>query len=189
MVAKPDNLTDAEVVTAVLSGNKDMYAQIVEKYEARLLRYILFLIKDYDQASDVLQDTFIKAYINLHSFHLNKKFSSWIYRIAHNEAVNAIKKAKKTSTFSELDISGDNFAVEFSGAYVMDKMFLKKEVQQCLKTLDVKYSEVIALYFFENLTYTEISDILHIPTSTVGVRINRAKTILKQACLGRGVKL
>jgi len=189
MVSKPDNLTDAEVVSAVLGGDKDRYVQIVERYEVKLLRYISFLIRDYDQAADILQDTFIKAYINLRSFRLNKKFSSWIYRIAHNEAINSIKKSAKTVNFSKLDINDDSFAVDFSGAHVIDEMFLKKEVRQCLKMLDVKYNEVIVLYFFENLSYDEISDILHIPSSTVGVRINRAKKILKAACSGRGVRL
>jgi RNA polymerase sigma-70 factor (ECF subfamily) len=189
MVAEQNDLTDAEVVTAVLGGDKDSFSQIVERYEAKLLRYIVYLIKDPDQAADILQDTFIKAYINLRSFRLNKQFSSWIYRIAHNETINAIKKSGKTSTFSDLNISGDDFAVDFSFGKAMDKMFLKKEVQRCLKTLNVKYSEVILLYFFENLSYQEISDILRIPTSTVGVRIGRAKKILKAACMGAGVKL
>ena len=189
MVIKSDELTDAEVVAAVLGEDKDSYSQIVERYETKLLRYVIYLIKDYDQAADIVQDTFIKAYINLRSFNPKKVFSSWLYRIAHNEAMNAIKKAKKTSTFSELEISGDHFAVEFAGAHNLDKMFLKQEVQECLKTLDVKYSEVIALYFFEHMSYEAISDVLHIPSSTVGVRINRAKKILKAACQGRGVKL
>jgi RNA polymerase sigma-70 factor (ECF subfamily) len=189
MAVKSNVLTDAEVVVAVLGGDKDSYSQIVERYESKLLRYVTYLIKDYDQAADVVQDTFIKAYINLRSFKLNKQFSSWIYRIAHNETINAIKKSAKTSTFSELDITGDSFAVSYSFGNAIDKMFLKKEVQQCLKTLDVKYSEVILLYFFENLSYEEISDILRIPTSTVGVRISRAKKILKIACTGKGVEL
>lgn len=180
-------LTDAQIVTNVLKGDSDSYTFIVERYEAKLLRYAYFLIKDHDKAADIVQETFIKAYINLRSFHLNKQFSSWIYRIAHNETINVIKKHKKTSTFSELDITGDDFAVDYSFGKAIDKMFLKQEVRQCIKSLDAKYSEVVALYYFENLTYNEISDILHIPASTVGVRIGRAKKILKEVCTKKGV--
>ena len=95
MATKTDNLSDSQIVDLVLKGDKEMYAVLVERYEARLLRYAMYLLKDYDIATDAVQDTFIKAYINLFSFHLNKSFSSWIYRILHNESMNLSKKTRK----------------------------------------------------------------------------------------------
>ena len=188
MAVNSNNLADIEAVKQVLQGDKDKYALIVESYEPKLLRYVQYLVKDADKTADIVQDTFIKTYINLRSFKLNKQFSSWIYRIAHNEAMNSIKKAKKSFAFSELKIDEDTIATDLDHAEEIDKMFLKKEVKQCLIDLDVKYREVIILYYFEQLAYEQISDILHIPTSTVGVRISRAKKILKDICVKRGVK-
>lgn len=188
MAVKNLNAADVKAVKQVLKGDKDKYALIVEAYEPKLLRYVQYLVKDADKAADIVQDTFIKAYINLRSFNLKKQFSPWIYRIAHNEAMNSIKKSKKTATFSDLEFDESHLVQEFATHHRLDKMFLKREVQQCLKDLPFKYKEVVALYFFEHLPYEAISDVLHIPVSTVGVRLSRAKKILKEVCTKRGVK-
>ena len=187
MVTDINKLSDSQIVNLVLDGEKEMYATLVERYEAKLLRYAMYLLKDHDIASDIVQDTFIKAYINLFSFHLNKSFSSWIYRILHNEAINLIKKNKKTSTFTEMDMDGDEVFVRFNTDKIMDKNLLKASVRKCMSSIDIKYQEVLALYFFDNLKYEEISDILHIPSSTVGVRIKRAKVALMKTCKNDGV--
>lgn len=186
MVVKPDNLSDSLVVSLVLKGDKDMYAVLVERYEAKLLRYATYLVEDYDAASDIVQEAFIKTYVNLKGFNTGKSFSSWVYRITHNEAMNAIKKNKKTATFTQLEKDEDDFFVDSKFAENIDKIFLKKEVQDCVKSLELKYQEVIALYFFEHLSYEQISDVLRIPKSTVGVRINRAKKLLKEVCSRKG---
>lgn len=183
-----EKITDSQILSAVLGGDNDMYAIIVERYEAKLLRYATYILKDYDIASDAVQESLIKAYVNLRSFNLEKQFSPWIYRILHNEAMNVIKRSKKTIALSGADEVDDDFVVHFSTAKMLDKHTLNTEVRRCLAQLDVKYREILALTYFDNLKYDEISDILHIPTSTVGTRIKRAKAILKKLCLSNGVK-
>jgi RNA polymerase sigma-70 factor (ECF subfamily) len=183
-----DNLSDSHIVSSILEGDIDKYALIVERYEAKLLRYANFLIKDYDMASDLVQETFIKAYTNLRGFDLNKAFSSWVYRILHNEAMNVIKRNKKSPSFSDRGMTGDEIFVKFSTDKTIDKNFLKDNVKKCLGDMSIKYREVIMLYYFDHLKYDEISDILHIPTSTVGIRIKRAKVELKKVCENHGVK-
>ena len=182
-----DNLSDSQVIALVLEGDDDMYALIVEKYEAKLMRYATYLLKDYDVASDAVQETFIKAYVNLRNFNLEKQFSPWIYRILHNEAMNVIKRSKKTMTIEAINESEDDFFVYFGTDKAMDKKMLNANVRKCLREIDIKYQEVLALTYFDNLKYDEISDILHIPTSTVGVRIKRGKEMMKQICRGKGV--
>ena len=88
--------TDEEIVEIVKNENKESYAHIIKRYQDKLIRYAEYLIGDPDKASDAVQDSFIKAYINLNGFDVKKKFSSWIYRIVHNEAINLIDKNKKT---------------------------------------------------------------------------------------------
>lgn len=189
MNTKKSLLTDSQIISLVLDGDDDAFALIVERYEAKLLRYGTYLLKDYDVASDAVQESFIKAYINLRSFNLSKQFSPWIYRILHNEAMNVIKRSKKTLAIGAANEIDDNFLVNFTTDDKIDSSMLNSYVRKCLSQIDIKYKEVLVLTFFDNLKYEEISDVLHIPTSTVGVRLRRGKAILKKACQNNGVKL
>lgn len=183
-----DALSDSQIVTLVLGGNNDIYTLLVERYEKKLMRYATFLLKDYDIASDVTQEAFISAYVNLRSFKIDKSFSSWIYRILHNGAMNMIKKNKKIYALDTIDETHADILVKFDTDKILDKNLLNASVRKCLCQIDIKYKEILALSFFDNLKYEEISDILHIPTSTVGVRIKRGKELLKKVCQNNGVK-
>ncbi|NCU30719.1 RNA polymerase sigma factor [Candidatus Saccharibacteria bacterium] len=179
-------VTDESIVASIVAGDIDAYADILARYEAKLHRYVVYLIHNQTMADDIVQDTFIKAYQNLQGFNSKYKFSSWIYRIAHNEAMNAIKKVRHMADddIDELpDTSYDQRIEE-----VVDSDILKAHVQGCLGKLEPKYREVIQLVYFEHMKYEEVSDILHVPTSTVGVWLSRAKTRLKELCKQRGVK-
>lgn len=88
-------LTDEEIVEKVRSNDRDLYAVIIDRYKNNLLRYAENLVHDKDKSSHIVQDSLVKAYINLNGFNVKKKFSSWIYRIVHNEAMNILKNIKK----------------------------------------------------------------------------------------------
>jgi RNA polymerase sigma-70 factor, ECF subfamily len=184
---KIDDLTDSQIVAQILGGNIDAYSLIVERYEAKLMRYATYILKDYDVASDITQETFIKAYVSLRSFKLDKQFSSWIYRILHNEAMNYIKRSKKSVSLGAVSEIDDNFLQSFKSDKNFDQKLLNTNVRDCLNNMDIKYREILMLNYFDHLKYDEISDILHIPTSTVGVRIRRAKMSLKKICQQKGV--
>ena len=184
---KIDNLTDSQIIKQILDGDVDAYSLIVERYEAKLMRYATYILKDYDIASDITQETFIKAYTNLRGFKLDKQFSSWIYRILHNEAMNFIKSSKKLVSLGAVSENDDNFLQSFKSDKDFDQKLLKDDVRKCLNDMDVKYREVLMLNYFDHLKYDEISDILRIPTSTVGIRIRRAKISLKKICQQKGV--
>lgn len=170
--------TDEEIVEIVKNENKELYAQIIKRYEDKLIRYAEYLIGDHDKASDAVQDSFIKAYINLNGFDVKKKFSSWIYRIVHNEALNLIDKHRKTVKLDP-DIDFDS-GLNIEDAYIKEE--LVAHAHTCLQEIDVIYREPLSLYYIENKSYEEISDILRLPMGTVAVRINRAKVILKKIC-------
>jgi RNA polymerase sigma-70 factor (ECF subfamily) len=129
----------------------------------------------------VLQNVFVKVYTNLNSFDSDYKFNSWIYRIAHNESINYLKKNKKGSS-SLVDI--DTILPVLFAKETADSKYLsgesKDEIEKALKFLDSKYREIIVLSYFEDLEYKEISEVLQIPVSTVGVRLRRAKEKLKE---------
>lgn len=169
------NLSDEELVDYVRKKDKESYAEVIRRYKDKLLRYALYLTEDEDKAEDVVQESFIKAYVNLNGFDTKKKFSSWIYRIAHNEAMNVLN-AKK-----QVVLNGD---VDFDSGVDLENELVEKELKDkaryCLKRLPVIYREPLILYFFDEKSYEEISDVLRIPVGTVGTRINRAKVLMRK---------
>lgn len=171
-------LTDEEIIEKVRTYNKDLYAVIIDRYQKKLVRYVNNLIKNEDKAIDIVQESFIKAFINLNSFNIEKKFFSWIYRIVHNQAINLAKKyQKETPLLEDWDFkSDDDIEKDFEEKETIEK------VENCLKEIPLLYSEPLSLYYIDEKSYEEISDILRIPMGTVAVRINRAKKIMKKIC-------
>ncbi len=173
-----DKKSDEEIVEIVREKDKELYSLIMRRYQEKLMRYAIFLVKDSDKAMDVVQSSFVKAFVNLNGFNNNKKFSSWIYRIVHNEAMNFIAKSKKETILSEdFDVSSD---------YDIEKDFEKNEtrerIERCLSEMSIIYSEPISLFYIENKSYEEIGDILQIPIGTVATRISRGKLLMKKIC-------
>lgn len=172
------HLSDSEVIEIVRNKNNEAYAEIIKRYQTKLMRYANYLVNDWQLAADIVQEGFIKAYINLHGFDTKRNFSSWIYRIVHNEAVNALSKRQKQISFSP-DFEYD------SGIDLEDNLIredLIRYARHCLGKIPVIYREPLSLFYLEEKTYEEISDILRIPIGTVSARINRAKVMLKKIC-------
>lgn len=171
-------LTDEKIVELVRNNDKDLYAHIIKRYQEKLIRYADYLINDENIAADIVQESFIKSYVYLNGFDNKKKFSSWIYRIVHNEAMNAIKKQKK-----HIPLYKD---VDFDSGINLEENLIKKELKlhtdRCLNQMQSMYREPLVLYFLEEKSYEEIGDILRIPIGTVGTRINRAKAIMQKLC-------
>jgi RNA polymerase sigma-70 factor (ECF subfamily) len=172
-------IPDETLIDEIKTKDREVYRILVQRYEQKLMRYAVYLIHDEHIARDVVQEAFIKAYINLNSFDTRKSFSSWIYRIVHNEALNSIKKfQKETALFEFSDIpSQEDIEHDFSRKEIVDL------TRRCLDNMTISYREPLALYYLEDKSYEEISDILRIPMGTVATRINRAKGIMKTICL------
>lgn len=172
-------LSDEQLVDMIRKKDSELYREIIRRYQAKLTRYVRRFVCDADEAEDVLQTVFIKSFQNLHAFDVSKKFSSWIYRIAHNESINAIRK--KSNTDIPLDeVEYKIISDEISLDERVDQSFLKTNLGTCLAEIDRKYREPIMLFYFEHKTYEEISDILRIPRNTVGTLISRGKRMLKE---------
>jgi len=178
----PDNITDQELVALTLQ-EKENYEHLMQRYEAKLLRYIIRLARvGEEDAKDILQEVFIKAYKNLNEYNAGFSFSSWIYRIAHNEAVSYLRKLSarpKVIKTEDNDILLNMLAKEPDFEIEIDKKYLSEEIGKILNRLDNKYREVIILKFLEERNYKEISDIIKKPAGTVATLISRAKKRLR----------
>ncbi len=176
------DLKDEEIASLVQGGDQDSYGMLIERYEKKLTRYGRRFLYDNDDIEDVVQEVFMKAYTHINSFDTKRSFSSWIYRIAHNEYVNVLKKKKAVSFFSLFEF--DTFFPHLvAGKSPYDEAIEKEEkvrVEKAMETLDNKYKEPLLLFLYEDKSYEEISDILEIPKATVGVRIMRAKKQLAE---------
>lgn len=167
---------DEEIIRLVQSGQIEFFGILIGRYESKMKRYGWKFLSDREDISDVLQDIFIKAYINIQGFDVKRKFSSWLYRIAHNELINALKKKNnKTLPLFNLDV----FMPQHSSIDDLTRQMDNQMIDKCLDKLEPKYREPIILFYFEDLNYKEIADIMRIPISTVGIRIKRAKDIMK----------
>ena len=114
-------LSDEKIVELVRKKDKELYIHIIKRYQDKLMRYASYLTGEEHNAADIVQESFIKAYVNLNGFNTKKKFASWIYRIVHNEAINLINKQKKqVSLYDDYDFD--------SGIDIEDE-FIKKELK------------------------------------------------------------
>jgi len=166
--------SDEILIEEIRNGKMDLYSEIIRRYKIPLLSYIRRLSFNSPEAEDILQEVYLKVYRNLFGFDIKKKFSSWIYRIAHNETINYIKKHSKPKMNLD-DLPEDFFSDEDNLENKIDQKFLKKEMEEYLKLIKLKYREILVLYYFEQKSYEEISEILKIPKNTVGTYIHRAK--------------
>ena len=177
--------TDEELVQMTLS-DKNFFGALVDRYDAKLSRYIARLgVRNDDDRLDVLQDIFLKTYKNLNGFDPSMKFSSWVYRIAHNEAISWYRKknvrpeghliGESEEVLSFLSAGEEAADVEF------DMTVNAVELNKSLLQIDKKYREVLVLRFFEHKEYEEISDILKIPVGSVGTLLHRGKKQLATA--------
>lgn len=185
------NKTDKQLVALTLK-NQDYYLCLMKRYEGRLLNYILKISNiNKEDAEDILQEVFVKAYQNLNDFDLNFKFSNWIYSIAHNTTISTFRK----KNIRPQSVSWDNEELIniLESTYNVEKDTIRQlayeQILDIINRLPLKYKEVLILKFIENKDYKEISDILHKPMGTIATLINRAKKSLKQELLKEGLKL
>ncbi|MCK5212042.1 sigma-70 family RNA polymerase sigma factor [Candidatus Parcubacteria bacterium] len=181
---KCGNKTDEELVTLTLA-DQDYFLYIINRYKDKLFRYIRRITNvDPEETEDILQEVFIKAYTNLNDFDQALKFSSWIYRIAHNQVITYYRKTKARPHGHSASLSDEevkNLASDLNPAKDVDIQLLKSNIQKTLGRLEEKHREVLVLKFIEEKSYQEISDILRRPMGTVASLINRAKQEFKKA--------
>jgi len=176
-----DTRTDEEIVEGVKQGDKELFGVLVERYEGKMLRYARRFLFDEDESRDLAQNVFVKAYMNIRGFDEKKRFSPWIYRIAHNEFVNGLKKKSRDPVrFFDPDLIFPHPVAEGSLEEDMDRNVMRGILDRNFKALELKYREPLSLHYFEEMEYRQIAEVLRIPVSTVGVRILRGKKLLKK---------
>lgn len=182
-INNPESLSDAELVKMTLADQEN-FLYLVNRYKDRLLNYIRRLTSaSLEEAEDTLQEVFIKIYLNLNDFNPDLKFSSWIYRITHNQVISRYRKIKARPEGYAVDIedqAAKNLAADIDIAAGADLAILKDRISLVLDQLPAKYREILVLKFLEEKNYQEISDITKKSAGTVASTLNKAKQEFKK---------
>ena len=169
---------DDALVIAARAGSSDAFGELVDRYRAPLVRLAYRLTHDPDEANDIAQDSFLRAYRRLGEFHPERPFARWLFVIARNASLDAIRRRRRAANLSVQD-----FGFEHEAPGPEDLALRNDEAQRvrdALEGLPSKYREVLELYYLSGLRYREVADALGIPIGTVKTYISRAKRRLRE---------
>ena len=139
--------TDEDIVLTIQRGDKEKYGLLMHRYEEKLLRYGRKFLADPENIGDIVQDVFISAFQNLNNFDPSLKFSSWIYRIAHNAFVNGLKRQQRGSVLGlDLDTFVSHTVYQNPAQEERERKEMKAMIDKGLETLKPKYKEVVILH-------------------------------------------
>lgn len=176
-----ESKTDEELAALVQRKNEAAFGVLMSRYQPKLLRYGRKFLSDGAPIEDTVQDIFIKTYQNIQGYDPSRPFSPWIYRIAHNMFVNALRSKSRLPFITvDLDLFSSHAAYEIDPAADEEREAVRMLVNKGLAALTPMYREVLILYYLEDMKYQEIADVLHVPIGTVGIRLARARESLKK---------
>ncbi|MDR6804789.1 RNA polymerase sigma-70 factor (ECF subfamily) [Dyadobacter sp. BE34] len=173
----PTTISDEELVARILQGEKNLYEILIRKFNLRLYRITMAIVNDDDEAEDVMQTTYLNAYLQLSSFEGRSSFGTWLTRIAINESL-LHKKQKKRSDELLLSHAQSELHNESPLKYLMNRE-LKVILETAISNLPEKYKLVFIMREIQQMSIQETMEILDVGKSNVKVRLNRAKEMLR----------
>ena len=164
------------LIDSIKNGDTNAYAKLVDRYKDLVYTLAIRMLKNREEAEEIAQDTFIKVFKSLDKFKGDSKFSTWIYRVAYNTCLDAIKKNKKHQN----DVAIDEYT--FNKLDTIDNALeniIKEErsvlIKNCINKLPEESSVILTLFYFEELSLEEISKVINIEANTVKVKLFRAR--------------
>jgi len=186
-------LSDADLITSAIAGRDDGFEELVRRYQRPIISYVYRMLNDYDSSLDVTQEVFIKVYNSLDRYSCDYKFSTWLYRIAHNAAIDHLRRNSVNPQSLETE-SGD-------GAYQLqiespdptpeqqrERSEWRSEIEAVVKLLPAAYRDLILLRHSRDLSYEEIAEVTALPLGTVKNRLFRAREMMRGLLIERGIK-
>lgn len=189
----PNIESDVIVVERVLAGEPDAFSLLVRKYQDRIYSAVLNYVYAPDEAMDITQETFVKAYVNLHRFNSSSSFYTWLYRIAINTAIDWLRKRKNRKVeslddakYTEVGFEPEAKDMDSDPERVLTRNENERLLRSAISKLTHKLRGVLVLHDVEGLSQEEIAGILKIPVGTVKSRISRARIELKNILQKQG---
>jgi len=185
-------VNDCELVSTAISGTEGSFEELVRRYQRPISAYVYRMVGDYESALDLTQEIFIKVYGSLRRYRAEFKFSTWIYKIAHNCAVDHLRRS---STREQSLISGtesDNFELPLESSRLTPEQESERkerriEIEGVIRALPSNYRELIILRQSQDLTYEEIVEVTGLPLGTVKNRLFRAREMMRELFVEKGI--
>ncbi len=174
------NLTDAEIIESIKKGNTADYSILVDRYKAKSFTMLKRMLKNEFDAEEVLMDCFLKAYNNLASFKFESKFSTWFYRIVYNTALTKLSTAKRKIELDMESVDDLHYLESKFNADVLVKDDVAVLVRKIINELPPKNAAVVTMFYLEEMSTEEISEVLQISVPNVKVILHRSRNLLKE---------
>jgi len=171
---------DRTIAAQVVAGQKELFRLLVKRHERAVYGMGMSFFRNTDDASDFTQEVFLKIFRNLPRFEGRARFSTWLYKIAYNTAINSVTRKKEYQSLTEEEIVSDGDTPERN----LLKRLARDAVMEAIKTLPERFKVCVDLFFFYDRTYHEIELITGYPVNTIKSHVFRAKKILREKLKG-----
>ena len=190
-IDKIQKLTDVELIASAISGREDGFEELVRRYQRPITGYVYRMLNDYDASLDVTQEVFIKVYNSLEKYSSDYKFSTWLYRIAHNAAIDYIRRNSANLQSLETESEDGAYQLQLESQSLnpeqeRERSEWRSEIEAVVKCLPTVYRELILLRHSQDLSYDEIAEVTGLPLGTVKNRLFRAREMMREMFVERG---
>ncbi|MGH9970155.1 MAG: RNA polymerase sigma factor [Pyrinomonadaceae bacterium] len=195
MIASPTlwrEASDRELVATATTGVEGSFEELVRRYQRPISAYVYRMVGDYESALDLTQEIFIKVYGSLARYRAEFRFSTWIYKIAHNAAVDHLRRSAGRERSLSNGTEGDQYDIPIESGSLSpeqesERQERKLEIESVVRSLPGAYRELIVLRHSQDLTYEEIVSVTGLPLGTVKNRLFRAREMMRQQFVDRGI--
>lgn len=184
-------LTDGELIEKTIIGREDSFEELVRRYQRPITNYVYRMLNDYDSSLDVTQEVFIKVYNSLRKYSSEYKFSTWLYRIAHNAAIDHMRRNSVTKQSLETENSDGAYQLQLESPTPTPEQDRERsewrlEIDTVIKCLPGPYRDLIVLRHSRDMSYDEIANVTGLPLGTVKNRLFRAREMMREIFTERG---
>lgn len=185
-------VSDRELVAIAIDGFDGSFEELVRRYQRPISAYVYRMVGNYESALDLTQEIFIKVYNSLSRYRAEFKFSTWIYKIAHNAAVDHLRRTTTREQSLVLGPEGDTYDLPLESARLSPEQESERkerrgEIEAVVRALPANYRELIILRHSQDLSYEEIVEVTGLPLGTVKNRLFRAREMMRQQFVDKGI--
>jgi len=185
-------VSDRDLVATAVSGIDGSFEELVRRYQRPIAAYVYRMVGNYESALDLTQEIFIKVYNSLRRYRAEFKFSTWIYKIAHNAAVDHLRRNSTREQSLVAGTEGETFDLPIESARLTpeqesERRERRTEIESVIRALPANYRELIILRHSQDLSYEEIVEVTGLPLGTVKNRLFRAREMMRQQFVDKGI--
>jgi RNA polymerase sigma-70 factor (ECF subfamily) len=185
-------VSDRDLVATAVSGIEGSFEELVRRYQRPISAYVYRMVGNYESALDLTQEIFIKVYSSLQRYRSEFKFSTWIYKIAHNAAIDHLRRTATREQSLVMGPENDQFDLPVeskrpSPEQESERKERRGEIESVIRALPSNYRELIILRHSQDLSYEEIVEVTGLPLGTVKNRLFRAREMMRQQFVDKGI--